>query len=265
MIQLERALAMCGLSVEDVRLVVCTHAHSDHYGQAATIVERAGCELWMHPKYEHMSAMAEDPDAVLERRIEVARQSGVPEEPLRRFAAERKGHESGIAAVIDPDRALLPGVVVNTDLGPWTVYETPGHAPSHVCLFQPERRLLISGDHLLGRISLFFDYGYSPDPVGEFLSSLDVVERLGARLCLAGHGRTFTDVRAHIDGNRELVAERLGKGACRDRAGAAHRLRNRSAHLHGELAPHGGPWLLTEDACDAHPPGGARSRQADPR
>ena len=80
-----------------------------------------------------------------------------------------------------------------------------------MCLFQPERRLLISGDHLLGRISLYFEYGYSPDPVGEFLNSLDVVERLGARLCLAGHGRTFTDVHAHIDGNRELVEEHLDK------------------------------------------------------
>jgi len=45
-----------------------------------------------------------------------------------------------------------------------------------VCLFQPERRLLISGDHLLGRISLYYDYGYTPDPVGEFLHSLDGVE-----------------------------------------------------------------------------------------
>jgi hypothetical protein len=45
--------------------------------------------------------------------------------------------------------------------------------------------------------------------VGEFLSSLDVVQRLGARLCLAGHGRTFTDVHAHIQGNRKLVHERL--------------------------------------------------------
>ena len=90
-------------ALEDVRLVVCTHAHSDHYGQAATIVERAGCELWMHPNYEHMSPSAEDPDAALERRLEVARQSGVPEEPLRRYAAERaRDRESGIAAV---DRA----------------------------------------------------------------------------------------------------------------------------------------------------------------
>jgi hypothetical protein len=45
--------------------------------------------------------------------------------------------------------------------------------------------------------------------VGEFLHSLDVVDALGARLCMAGHGRTFTDVRAHIRGNRELVRERL--------------------------------------------------------
>jgi glyoxylase-like metal-dependent hydrolase (beta-lactamase superfamily II) len=206
---LERALAMCNLSLENVRLVVCTHAHSDHYGQAATIVARAGCQLWMHPNYEHMARWAQDSDAAFARRLEVARQSGVPEEPLRRYAAERRSRDSGIAAVIPPDRPLLPGVTIATDLGEWTVHETPGHAPSHVCLFQPERRLLISGDHLLGRISLYFDYGYSPDPVGEFVHSLDVVEALDARLCLPGHGRTFTDVHAHIEGNRELVRERL--------------------------------------------------------
>jgi glyoxylase-like metal-dependent hydrolase (beta-lactamase superfamily II) len=206
---LERALAMCNLRLEQVSLIVCTHAHSDHYGQAATIVERAGCELWMHPNHQHMTRMAEDPDAVFARRLEVARQSGVPEEPLRRYATERRTRETGIAAAIEPDRDLVSGVTIDTDLGPWVAYETPGHAPSHVCLFQPERRLLISGDHLLGRISLYFDYGSSPDPVGEFLESLDVVERLGARLCLPGHGRTFADVHAHIQGNRKLVHERL--------------------------------------------------------
>jgi glyoxylase-like metal-dependent hydrolase (beta-lactamase superfamily II) len=243
---LERALGMCGLNIESIRLVVCTHAHSDHYGQAATIVERTGCELWMHPKYEHMSAGVRDPEATLERRVEVARQSGVPEEPLRRFAAERKGHESGIAAVIAPDRELLPGVAVNTDLGPWTVHETPGHAPSHVCLFQPERRLLISGDHLLGRISLFFDLGYSPDPVGEFLTSLGVVERLGARLCLAGHGRTFTDVRAHIDGNRALVAERLTKALAAIALEPLTAFETVPRIYDGGLPANAAPWLLTE-------------------
>jgi glyoxylase-like metal-dependent hydrolase (beta-lactamase superfamily II) len=244
--ELERALAMCGLAVQEIRLVVCTHAHSDHYGQAATICERAGCELWMHPRYEHMSVEAADPEATLERRIEVARQSGVPKEPLRRYAAERKGHESGIAAVIAPDRALVPGVEVMTDLGVWTVHETPGHAPSHVCLFQPERRLLISGDHLLGRISLFFDFGYSPDPVGEFLHSLDVVQRLGARLCLPGHGRTFTDVLAHIEGNRKLVDERLAKVSAAIAQEPLTAFEVVPRVYDEELATHAGPWLLSE-------------------
>jgi glyoxylase-like metal-dependent hydrolase (beta-lactamase superfamily II) len=244
--QLERALAMCNLSLQDARLVVCTHAHSDHYGQAATIVEEAGCELWMHPNHEHMKRMAEDPEALLARRLEVARQSGVPEEPLRRYAAERARRDTGIAAVIEPDRDLVTGVTIHTDLGEWTVHETPGHAPSHVCLFQPERRLLISGDHLLGRISLYFDYGYTPDPVGEFLNSLTVVERLGARLCLPGHGRTFADVHAHIQGNRKLVGERLGR-VLDGLSGGPLTAFDLVPHVYGNsLAPQNAHWLLSK-------------------
>jgi glyoxylase-like metal-dependent hydrolase (beta-lactamase superfamily II) len=208
---LERALAQVNLSIDNVRLVVCTHAHSDHYGQAADIVDRTGCELWMHPNHEHMTRAAQDPDEALQRRLEVARQSGVPEEPLRAYAESRRGQGFGISRIIEPDRPLLPGVEIDTDLGLWQVYETPGHAPSHVCMFQPEHRLLISGDHLLGRVSLYYDFGYSPDPAGEFLRSLDVVEALDARLCLSGHGRTFTDVQGHIDANRSLVNERIEK------------------------------------------------------
>ena len=244
---LERALGMCNLSLENVRLLVCTHAHSDHYGQAASIVERAGCELWMHPNHEHMRRWAEDPGAAIARRLEVARQSGVPEEPLRRYAAERDSPESGVAAIVEPDRALLPGVVVHTDLGPWSVHETPGHAPSHVCLFQAERRLLISGDHLLGRISLHFDYGYSPDPVGEFVHSLDVVEALHPRLCLPGHGRTFADVHAHIEGNRELVADRLEKTLAAIGQGEEPTAFEMVPLLYGqETLSRASPWLLTE-------------------
>src|SRR6266540_4191029 len=175
MANLERALDMVGLKVEHVRLLVCTHAHSDHYGQAATIVQRAGCELWMHPDHRHMTGAAGDPEAAFARRLEVARSAGVPEEPLREWAERRRGQSFGVAGIAAPDR----------------------------------ERLLISGDHLLGRVSLYYDYGYTPDPAGEFLTSLDRVEALDARLCLAGHGRTFSDVQGHIAANRDLVAQRL--------------------------------------------------------
>jgi glyoxylase-like metal-dependent hydrolase (beta-lactamase superfamily II) len=210
--QLDLALAQVGLGLADVRLLVCTHSHTDHYGLAASIVEETGCELWMHPAWEHVRPMADDPAAALEHRIEVARQSGVPPAALERYRESRKDDdETGIDGIVAPDRDLLPGVEVETDLGAWQVHETPGHAPSHVVLHQPERKLLISGDHLLGRTVLFFDHGHSPDPVGEFLRSLDEVEPLEVDLVLPGHGRPFRDPEAKIAEARRQVDELLGK------------------------------------------------------
>jgi glyoxylase-like metal-dependent hydrolase (beta-lactamase superfamily II) len=200
--QLELALAQVGLRIGDVRLVVCTHAHADHYGLAGPIIDAAGCGLWIHPAWEHVRGLAEDPAAALDRRIEVARQSGVPATALRSYERSRRGQSTGIARTVAPDRELVPGVEIETDLGPWQVHEAPGHAPSHVVLHQPESGMLISGDHILGRISLFFDYGHTPDPVGEFLGGLEVVDRLDTTLCMAGHGRTFRDVPVKVAANR---------------------------------------------------------------
>ena len=247
--QLERALDQVGLRVEDVRLLVCTHAHIDHCGQAATIVRRAGCELWIHPRHEHFTASVEDPEQTLARRLEIARQSGVPEAPLQAWADERRGMRLGVAGPLEPARDLVPGVTVRSDVGEWTVHETPGHAPSHVCLHQAERRVLLSGDHLLGRVSLYFDYGYTPDPVGEFLDSLDVAEGLGARLALSGHGRPFTDVQAHIEANRALIRERLA--AVREGiAGEPVTAFALAPRVYGEeLEPEAGSWRLTKLLC----------------
>jgi glyoxylase-like metal-dependent hydrolase (beta-lactamase superfamily II) len=160
----------------------------------------------MHPNWKLHAAHPPD----LDETIEVALLSGVPQEPLERWAEKRRSQGSGQAGTLYADRDLVPGVTIETDAGVWQVIETPGHAPSHVCLHQPEQRLLISGNHLLGRVSQYFDVGYTPDPVGEFLHSLDVTEALDARLALAGHARPFTEVPGHIQANRDLIARNLG-------------------------------------------------------
>jgi glyoxylase-like metal-dependent hydrolase (beta-lactamase superfamily II) len=264
---LERALDQVDLRLEHVRLVVCTHAHSDHYGQAGPIVDAAGCHLWMHPNHDHMIRSFEDPEATLARRLEVARQSGVPAEALRRYAEARRGQGPGIARIVEPHRELVDGVVVETDLGPWTAHETPGHAPSHVCLHQPDRRLLISGDHVLGRVSLYYDYGWTPDPVGEFLASLERVDRLDARLGLSGHGRPFTDVSGHVAANRSLVRERLeaAAGAIADGPCTAVEV---VAQVHGEaLSAANASWWLSETLCyleHLERTGRARRRPGEP-
>ena len=161
--ELERTLATVGRRLEDVRLVVCTHAHSDHYGLAAPIVERAGCELWMHPNHQHMTRAIADPQRALERRVEVARQrwcAARAAAPLGGGAArlesghrrrDRAGPRAG-AGRRGRDRPRRLGGT------------TPRAAPSHVVLFEPRQRLLLSGDHLLERVSPYFDYGWTPDP-----------------------------------------------------------------------------------------------------
>jgi glyoxylase-like metal-dependent hydrolase (beta-lactamase superfamily II) len=247
--ELERAMDQVGLAFEDVRLLVGTHAHPDHVGQAATVQERTGCAFWLHPRHEHASQPLHDPAAAIDHRIEIGRQSGVPEEPLQRWAAARREEPSGVAGLPTPDRDLVRGVTMDTDAGTWTVHETPGHAPSHVVLHQPERRLLLSGDHVLGRIALYFEHGWTPDPVGEFMASLDAVERLDVRLTLSGHGRPFTDFAAHVNGNRRLVARRLDAvmGALRE-AGEAPAFALLPA-VYGEFHPGMTAWRLTKLLC----------------
>ena len=198
---LERALDMCNLRLENVRLVVCTHAHSDHYGQAAPIVERAGCELWMHPNHEHMLRWAQDPGAALARRLEVARQSGVPEEPLRRYAAERESRESGIAggrrarqgARAGGDRRDRPRPMDRArDPRPCPLARLP--VPARAA---PSDLRRSSAGAYLAALRLTA----SPPIQSANSSTRSTSSRLlHARLCLAGHGRTFADVHAHIEG-----------------------------------------------------------------
>ena len=249
MADLERAFDQVGLTLDAVRLVLITHAHVDHWGQAATICDRTGCEMWMHPNHAHGYTSATDPDLALARRLEIGRQSGVPESALARYAERSRGTASGIARVIEPDRPLVPGVEIETDLGVWTVHETPGHAPSHICMYQADRRLLISGDHLLGRISLYFDYGWTPEPIGEFLGSLEVTASLDARLALSGHGKPFIDVPGHIEANRRLVRERLDAAVAAVETGPKTGIEI-AARIYGEpLNETNTGWRLQETLC----------------
>ncbi len=247
--QLELAMAQVGLALEQVRKLVITHAHTDHWGEAATVMQQSGCELWMHPDHAHGSERERDSASALAHTMEIARAGGVPERTLLTYLERIKDTPTGIAAIVPPDHELVNGVTVESALGDWSVYETPGHAPSEVCLFQPEQRVLISGDHLLGRISLYYDFGWSRDPITEFLSSLEVVDALDARLCLSGHGKPFIDVRAHVVATKQAVADRLAA------ARSALDRRPRTAlelipSIFGEqLTPQTATWRLTEALC----------------
>jgi glyoxylase-like metal-dependent hydrolase (beta-lactamase superfamily II) len=115
-----------------------------------------------------------------------------------------------LTGIIEPTRALRDGEKVRIAHRSWTIVHTPGHSRSHVCLWSPEDRLLISGDHLLGTITPHIDYHGEGDPLGDFLVSLRKIEQLDPDLVLPGHGRPFSDGGARARSVERHHDRRLG-------------------------------------------------------
>ena len=190
---LDHALGEAGRSVDDVQLLVGTHAHADHIGLAGELVERTGCEFWTHPSTAPLYDGARDPQEIFRRRASFARSEGVPREYLA-TCADTSEETDAVARPLEPHVALREGMTIPTALGPWTVLETPGHAPSQVCLLQPEHRAMIVGDLVCAAFGPWFDIGYSRDPYGEWQHSLARIEELGGvDVALPGHGRPIVD------------------------------------------------------------------------
>ena len=83
--QLDLALAQAGFGVEDIEPARLHPLPLRPLRPRRVDREAAGCELWMHPAWEHIRLLADDPAAALEHRLEVARQSGVPVAALERY------------------------------------------------------------------------------------------------------------------------------------------------------------------------------------
>ena len=188
------ALDACGVAPTDVKRLVVTHSHIDHYGMAAMFVERSGCEMWMHETVDEDLVAYAEPEATSQRLRELFRDHGVdPEEveELTKFE-DWRGFVSGL---VEPQVRLKGGE--ESVIGPrtWEFFYTPGHSRSHVCMWSGSDRMLISGDHLLPTITphIYFRRGAEDDPLGDFLTSLAVVERLDPSLVLPGHGRPFEE------------------------------------------------------------------------
>lgn len=91
---------------------------------------------------------------------------------------------------------------------------TPGHTKGHMCLFDENARVLISGDHVLHDITPHIE-SWSPDydALGLYLQSLDKVRSLPVDLVLPGHRNAFSNLPARVDQlarhHRQRLAEVL--------------------------------------------------------
>jgi glyoxylase-like metal-dependent hydrolase (beta-lactamase superfamily II) len=214
-------------------------------GLAAWVLERSGAEFWMHPDTGHFYDGTREPARIAAARERRSRQEGVPERVLEYYSDVRE-ETDGVLGAVAPDRPLAGGDKVESRLGDWEVIETPGHCPTHVCLLQRDRRLIILGDLVASAFAPWFDYGYSADPVAEYLRSLDAIEALGPMsLALPGHGRPIENLQDAIALHRRGVAERLEQTRVAIAAGptGAYELTYR---VFGDLEDQAAVWKMTE-------------------
>jgi glyoxylase-like metal-dependent hydrolase (beta-lactamase superfamily II) len=214
------------------------------------VIEQSGCVVWGHPAHAHFTDATRRPDEIYAKRWRRSEQEGVPERWLDVYASvQEELHAIDGDFAIDHD--AVEGTMVPTGLGPLRVIETPGHAPSHIGLYHEPSGLLVSADLIFAGFAPHYDYGNTPDPVGEFVSSLGRIEALDVDLALPGHGRAMQrdEIAAAIVGHRAGVRERLERvrAALRDGAENGWQVLER---FDPEIAtdPHGS-WIFGEVLC----------------
>jgi glyoxylase-like metal-dependent hydrolase (beta-lactamase superfamily II) len=198
--QLERSLARIGRALSDVRRVLVTHVHRDHYTQAVAIRRAVGAEVLLGAEEQHSMRV------LLDRRTGMV--ASQPER-LRRLGAAAIADEIAaipidlsetLAFYEDPDVWLEPGPVA-LDTFTLEAVHTPGHTRGHLVFHAADRGLLFAGDHLLPHItpSIGFEPDRPPFPLRDYLGSLAQVLTLPDALLLPAHGPAggSTHARAH--------------------------------------------------------------------
>jgi glyoxylase-like metal-dependent hydrolase (beta-lactamase superfamily II) len=201
---LERSLAELGHGLRDIRRLLVTHVHRDHYTQAIAIRRAVGAEVALG--IEERSSM---------RDLMTGRAGMFASQParLRRLGASALADEldavpvnlsETLAYYEEPDVWLEPGRI-ELDALALDAIHTPGHTRGHLVFHAPDQGLLFAGDHVLPNItpSIGFEPARPPFPLRDYLGSLERVLALPDALLLPAHGPAggSSHARAH-----ELIA-----------------------------------------------------------
>ena len=198
-----------------VERIIVTHFHPDHLGNAGWFAERYGADLWITYEEWLMGRLLaiDATQATEDATVDFYRRCDL--EPENVFELKNRGAEYNKMVTPIPRRfhRMSDGDRLRIGGFEWEVVTGFGHAPEHACLYCEERRLLLSGDQILPRITPFV--GVHPmepeaNPLDRFLFSLTKFRRLHPEtLVLPAHELPFTGVLDRIEVMREHHEERL--------------------------------------------------------
>jgi len=167
------------LSVTDVFV---THLHADHLG-LAPYVSGGKTDVLMGPG---------DIEDIKESRYwdrmhSFAVRNGFPNPDPKDAISRHPGYKYGPLGPMKI-RPAVNGDIIEVGSLKLEVLHTPGHTRGHNCLLERERRLLFSGDHILGDITPNISHWVEEeDPLSDYMRSLRMIWELDIDLALPGH------------------------------------------------------------------------------
>jgi glyoxylase-like metal-dependent hydrolase (beta-lactamase superfamily II) len=104
-----------------------------------------------------------------------------------------------ICPAFQPITALNTNSTLYLNKLPWQIYGSPGHDHDSLIFYQPDFRILISGDALWENgLAVVFPELYNTNGFEEVSQTLDLIESLDPLLVIPGHGRMFSDIQSSL-------------------------------------------------------------------
>jgi glyoxylase-like metal-dependent hydrolase (beta-lactamase superfamily II) len=197
---LRDGLRFSSFGFKDISQIVVTHIHPDHYGLADKLKQMSGAQVALSEIEESLiDSRYVNMNNLLQEVRKLFGDNGVPEDELSELA-EASMPVREFVGIVSPDIKLKDGDKISTGSSEFKVLLTPGHSSGHICLYEPKRKFLFSGDHILPDI--FPHVGLHPqsgeNPLGDFFNSLEAISKLEVNFIFPGHGSVFSGFELRI-------------------------------------------------------------------
>ena len=186
--------------------IFITHLHADHFGLVTKLATDTSQVYFSRPEKELMESWEG-----FGTMIAYAGQNGFPENELRSALDKHPGAKYGSEWI--PEMKLLEdGDAISVGDYQFRCVSTPGHTMGHICLYEADKKILVSGDHILIDITPNIQcWSDIQNPLNHYLASLEKVYCLKVELTLPGHRRLIENHRARIKELKIHHADRLAE------------------------------------------------------